>query len=138
MDNKSFFEMYGIKNKLWKNKIRKIHRSKFINKLWKNKAGKLHRLNGPAIEYANGEKEWFQNGLLHRLDGPAIEYANGAKEWCQNGLLHRLDGPAIIRQDGSIDWFKYGKHFENKNDFFESLTEEEKTIALFSKDFFNG
>jgi hypothetical protein len=113
MDDKSFFEMYGIRNKLWKNKIRKIHRSNFINKLWKNKAGELHRLNGPAIEYANGTKEWYKNGLIHRLDGPAI-----------------------IRQDGSIDWFKYGTYFENKNDFFESLTEKEKTIALFSKDFF--
>ena len=24
--------------------------------------------------------EWYQNGKLHRLDGPAIEYVNGEKE----------------------------------------------------------
>ena len=25
--------------------------------------------------------EWFQNGKYHRLDGPAIEWADGSKEW---------------------------------------------------------
>ena len=27
----------------------------------------------------NGDITWYQNGLLHRLDGPAIEYLNGDK-----------------------------------------------------------
>jgi hypothetical protein len=30
---------------------------------------------------AGGSKEWFQNGERHRLDGPAVEYADGSKEW---------------------------------------------------------
>lgn len=44
-----------------------------------------HRLDGPANEYANGEKYWYQDGKLHRLDGPAIERANGEKYWYING-----------------------------------------------------
>jgi hypothetical protein len=44
----------------------------------------LHREDGPAIEWANGDKYWYTYGKLHRLDGPAIEYANGCKEWWIN------------------------------------------------------
>ena len=32
-------------------------------------------------EQDNGTKEWYLNGLCHREDGPAIEYANGDKAW---------------------------------------------------------
>ena len=39
-----------------------------------NNAGELHRDEGPAIEYADGDKFWYQNGNLHRTDGPAIEW----------------------------------------------------------------
>ena len=44
-----------------------------------------HRENGPAVEYATGDKRWYQNGDLHRTDGPAIEYASGTKRWYING-----------------------------------------------------
>lgn len=40
-----------------------------------------HRLDGPAVEYSNGEKAWYQDGKRHRLDGPAVEYSNGGKFW---------------------------------------------------------
>ena len=38
------------------------------------------------IEYTvrvdkNGNRSWLVNGKLHREDGPAIEKANGYKEW---------------------------------------------------------
>ncbi len=39
-----------------------------------NELNLLHREDGPAVEYSNGEKEWYFNGLLHRVDGPALEY----------------------------------------------------------------
>ena len=55
------------------------------NKFWKNKDVQLHRINGPAVEYVNGTKEWFVNGRLHRTDGPAIEFADGSKLWSVNG-----------------------------------------------------
>jgi hypothetical protein len=68
-----------------------------------------HREDGPAIEWANGEKEWFINGDLHREDGPACEWADGEKEWFINGKYHREDGPACEWADGSKEWFINGE-----------------------------
>jgi len=28
-----------------------------------------------------GDKAWYLNGLRHRTDGPAFEWADGDKEW---------------------------------------------------------
>ena len=49
------------------------------------KCNVLHREVGPAVEYSNGDKFWYQNGDLHRTDGPAVAYANGVKRWYING-----------------------------------------------------
>ena len=51
----------------------------------------LHREDGPAIEYANGDKHWFKNGKRHREEGPAIEYFWGSKEWYLNGKFYGDD-----------------------------------------------
>ena len=98
----------------------------------------LHREDGPAIEYANGDKSWYINDKLHREDGPAIEYANGDKSWWINGKRHREDGPAIEYANGGMAWYINGKcHREDgpvvecasgKKEWFitgEELTEEE-------------
>ena len=45
----------------------------------------IHREDGPAMEWDNGTKEWFINGLYHRMNGPAVEYSGGSKEWYLNG-----------------------------------------------------
>ena len=45
----------------------------------------LHRDDGPAVEFANGHKEWYQNGQRHRTDGPAVEWWDGGKSWYING-----------------------------------------------------
>lgn len=37
--------------------------------------------------YPGGTKIWYLNDQLHREDGPAIECANGTKEWYPNGRL---------------------------------------------------
>jgi hypothetical protein len=73
-----------------------------------NALGQHHRVHGPAIEYPDGQREWYQNGLLHRLDGPAIEHPCGFRAWYQTGQLHRTDGPAVIYSDGVRDWFQNG------------------------------
>jgi hypothetical protein len=86
---------------------------------------KLHRLDGPAIEYSNGGKEWFQNGLLHRLDGPAIICYNGDKGWYQNGKLHRINGPAIEYYNGHKYWW-----FEGEYTYCNSQEEFERYIKL--------
>ena len=67
-----------------------------------------HRENGPAVEYSNGDKLWYQNDQLHRIDGPAIDRANGHKEWWQNDLCHRTDGPAVEYHNGSNEWWLNG------------------------------
>lgn len=69
----------------------------------------LHRINGPAVEYTSGHKEWYQNGQRHRTDGPAIEWVNGERRWYQFGLLHRDDGPAIEYADGGKCWWINGQ-----------------------------
>lgn len=76
---------------------------------YRNALGQRHRAHGPAIEYTNGRRDWYQNGQFHRLDGPAIEYTTGEKFWYQNDLLHRLDGPAVERPDGYRAWYIDGK-----------------------------
>ena len=54
------------------------------------KNGERHRVDGPAIEYASGEKHWYKNGKRHREDGPAIEYTNGDKYWYINGIKNGI------------------------------------------------
>lgn len=73
-----------------------------------NKDVELHCETAPAVEFANGDKMSYLNGLRHRLDGPACDYANGHKEWWQNGKLHRVDGPAVISSNGDKQWWLLG------------------------------
>ncbi len=77
----------------------------FGNVYYYNEHDQLHREDGPAIEYANGDKYWYQNGKYHREDGPAIERVNGNKFWHQNGKYHREDGPAIEYANGDKVWY---------------------------------
>jgi hypothetical protein len=83
------------------------------SKIWKNKEGEYHRDDGPAIEYIDGDKEWFINGKLHREDGPAVEFANGDKIWYKNGKLHREDGPAKEFAAGDKEWWLNGQFIED-------------------------
>ena len=42
-------------------------------------------LNGRTVNKVGGVV-WYKDGLLHRTDGPAVEYPNGSKEWWVNGV----------------------------------------------------
>ena len=75
----------------------------------------LHRIDGPAVIFKDGTKNWYQNGLCHRIDGPAIEWNSGRKEWYQNGLLHRVDGPAREFTNGDKYWYYEGKFIDCKS-----------------------
>jgi hypothetical protein len=55
-----------------------------------NHAGKLHRVEGPAVEYANGDMSWWLNGCRHRIGGPAIEW-DGNKRWFLHGVEYTED-----------------------------------------------
>ena len=51
----------------------------------------LHREGKPAIEYANGETEWWVNNKRHRTDGPAVIWIGDfnfiyPNEWWVNGV----------------------------------------------------
>lgn len=71
--------------------------------------GCKHRTNDlPAVMYNGVKKEWWENGKLHRVNGPAVEWENGKKEWYNNGIRHRLDGPAIIYDFGGVEWWQNG------------------------------
>ena len=72
---------------------------------WYNNNNRLHREDGPAIEYANGNKYWYLNGKPHREDGPAIECANGYKCWYLNGKEYSEEKFLRILQTGFADPF---------------------------------
>lgn len=90
--------------------------------------GYLHRIGSPAVELSDGSKEWVINGDRHRLDGPAVEFSNGSKQWWVNGIRHRLDGPAVEWKNGAKEWFIEGKkmtetEFNEKINFFRQRLE---------------
>ncbi len=103
------------------------------SKFWKNEKNQLHRTDGPAVEKANGSKEWYVNGKRHRTDGPAREWTDGSKEWWINGSLHRTDGPAIEYASGIKEWWIHGK-FLTEESFQETLKEEIMTESIMTVD----
>ena len=50
-----------------------------------NHANQLHRDEGAAVEYPDGTKHWYQNGVLHRVNGPAIDYGSEGGLWFIHG-----------------------------------------------------
>jgi len=77
---------------------------------------RLHRVDGPAIEYPNGDKKWYQNGKLHREDGPAIKWANGDKEWWENGKRLRCEEAPVNSSDKyQVEVFKDGTKLWRKD-----------------------
>ena len=73
----------------------------------------------------DGNKIWYQNGLWHRTDGgPAVEYPNGYKAWWQNNQVHRLDGPAVEFSDGYKEYYVLGQILtENRFQIFQVMWE---------------
>jgi hypothetical protein len=144
MDSESYLEINKSGTKIWRKKDDLLHRldgpaieySSGAKEWWQN--GKFHRLDGPAVEYPSGTKEWFQDGKIHRLDGPARERKNGTKEWWQNGKRHRLDGPAVVFLEGIKQWWLNDILYKTKEEYFDALSGEAKAKCLFSEDFLNG
>jgi hypothetical protein len=107
------------------------------NNFWKNKEGKLHRLDGPAVEWIDGTRFWYQNGLRHRLDGPAITNKGRYKMWYVHGRHHREDGPAFISINGYREWWLNDLEYDTKEKYLDALSDEAKMKCLFSEDFLN-
>jgi hypothetical protein len=83
------------------------------------KDGKPHRTDGPAIEWADGGREWWIDNKRHRTDGPACEWINGSKSWYAGGERHRTDGPACEWADGSREWWADGKRHRTDGPAYE-------------------
>jgi len=92
----------------------KISIDDYGTKTYTNLKEDLHRLDGPALEYANGDKFWYKEGRWHRENSPAIEWINGSKEWYKEGLCHRIDGPAEEWANGEKYWYILRKPLEEK------------------------
>jgi hypothetical protein len=75
--------------------------------------GELHRLDGPAIEYVNGDKEYWLNNVRIKKEDLSINKwpkctinGLGNKEWMnEKGEYHREDGPAIEWPGGNKYWY---------------------------------
>ena len=61
----------------------KILKIQYLDDIPKNHTG--------IIEYPNGDKAWYKDGLYHRIDGPACEYSSGYKSWYIEGQLLSLN-----------------------------------------------
>jgi len=51
-----------------------------------NEDGELHNVDGPAVIYTNGNKEWRVNGKLHRIYGPAVTLVDGREFYVINNV----------------------------------------------------
>jgi hypothetical protein len=88
----------------------------------------LHREDGPAVERADGTKEWYLNGRHYRENGPTVELPNGTKVWYMNNKLHRIDGPARKFFNGGKEWWIDGKEY-SEEEFYEVI-QEVKSLPL--------
>jgi len=106
---------------------------KYVKKWFLNT--KLHRVNGPAMEYKDGNKVWFVNNMMHRTDGPALEHVDGSKVWYVKDKLHREDGPAVEGGRFTEKWYLNGEEYTKPNYYIALLnrglvTEEECFLEL--------
>ena len=88
------------------------HNAGAATKRWMLRDGSLHREDGPAIEYANGSRQWYQHNHLHRTGAPAVETINGGEIWYQHGKLHRTNGPAVV-SNAFTQWWVDGVYYED-------------------------
>jgi hypothetical protein len=93
----------------------------------------LHRLDGPAIECANGTRQWWVDDKWHRLDGPAIEWVDGSQMWYRDGKMHRLDGPAYEGAAGTRWWYIEGEYLTEQEFLARTRPAQEITIAEIEK-----
>jgi hypothetical protein len=85
---------------------------------------------------SRGNRYWYKPGtrVLHRLDGPAVEYADGTREWWVNGKPHRLDGPAVEYPDGGTRaWYIEGEELAEQEFLARTQPAQEITIAEIEK-----
>ena len=67
--------------------------------------GKLNREDDePAVERANGDKEWYTDDVRTRTGAPAITKSDGSEYWYLNGKINRGDDePAVLEYVSTIE-----------------------------------
>ena len=110
----------------------------------------LHREDGPAVEYKNGDYEYFRKELLHNDKGPARCITkitvNGKKQVVfqhfVNGKLHNEHGPSVYGDGVPDEYYLKGKHYKYQYLYetdLASLKEEkvceDKIITIDGQDF---
>jgi hypothetical protein len=80
-----------------------------------------------------GTKHYYSDAamtIIHRLDGAAIEFTNGSKEWYVEGKRHRLDGPAMYvgYVGGYTAWYVHGTRLSQEE--FIRLTAKEIVLTM--------
>ena len=68
-----------------------------------------------------GEYKIYSENDLHRLDGPAVEFTNGDKVWYQKGKLHRENGPSIEYHNGNNFWYIHGSEYHTEHNYWKAL-----------------
>ena len=97
--------------------------------------------NGTSvIFYSNETKEYYcyscNGGVVLSRGGdlPAVEYANGDKEWWADGVRHRAKGPAIIYGNKQY-WFNEGIYYaDNQEDYNVLIKKEEEKFKKIYRD----
>jgi hypothetical protein len=66
------------------------------------------------VEYPDGDKYWHKEGFRHRIDGPAIEWADGSKEWWIDGnqiyaeiFIHGKLFTGIQKGKYGLEWLRF-------------------------------
>lgn len=86
--------------------------------------------------FPNGDTYWFTNPectIIHRENGPAIEFADGYKVYFQNNKWHRLDGPARIWSDGYEEYWIDGLEYTKEDFLKKTKPVKELTVAEVEK-----
>ena len=93
---------------------------------------KYHREDGPAIEWVDGDKDWYKHGKRHREDGPAVE-CDGVKRWFKHGILHREDGVANEYYNGYKEYWLEDIYY-TKKEYWEKIKQLKKCKLFKLKD----
>ena len=83
------------------------------------------------VEVTEYSTRWYnESNLLHREDGPAIEWANGDKYYLINDKRHREDGPAVECSNGDKSYYINDKHLTEKEFNSRTKTCEGKVVEI--------
>ena len=90
-----------------------------------------------TITTINGTTEYRVDNIYHRDDGPAIEFASGDRFWFQSGKLHREDGPAVTYFNRPARWFLDGVEY-SEEEFNKKMNIVDPTKSVMTTDLYNS